>query len=119
MAAAQASMPPVKGKKSKGVSSPPTHVPEEKGQGPQATSMPSRTMAGILEPMSSSKPLHVGIPGLVNSTTMGPEVRQRLVKGIIESAMGITHATGPVSKVMGHDATAYAAGMRHIPGSPF
>ena len=118
MAAHHASMP-AKGKKPKGSSRAPTHVPEEKGQGPQATSMPSRTMSGIVEPMSHSKPIHVGIPGLVNSTTMGPEVRQRLVSGIIESAMGMTHASGPVSKVAGHDATAYNAGMRHIAGSPF
>ena len=94
----------------------PVHV--AKHEGPQASSLPG--MMGIIDPMSAGRPQHPGIPGLVNSTTMGPEVRQRLVSGIIESTMGGGRAPeGPVHKVAGHDATAYNAGMRHIPGSPF
>ena len=62
----------------------------------------------------------MGIPGIISSTSLGPEQRSRLVGGIIESPMsGSMAAEGPVSKVMGHDATAYNEGMVHIRGSHF
>ena len=56
---------------------------------------------------------------IISSTTLGPEVRHRLVSGIIESPMERSTDQGPVSKVAGHDATAYNAGMVHIAGSRF
>jgi len=87
-------------------------------QGPQASSLP--TMMGIIDPSTAGRPQNPGIPGLIHSTTLGPEVRQRLVSGIIEAPMGaVSRNEGPVHRVSGHDATAYNDGMVHIPGSPF
>ena len=90
------------------------------GEGQQATSMPGH-MGVIQDVMKGSGRAH-GIPGIVNTTSLGPEVRQRLVSGIIVSAMGghmQEKEQGPVQKVAGHDATAYNAGMRHIPGTKY
>ena len=87
----------------------------------QAASLPG--MMGFIDPHSATtakdKVRH-GIPGIISTTTEGAQTRARLVGGIIESPMsdGMA-ASGPVHKVMGHDATAYEAGMKHIPGSPF
>jgi len=85
--------------------------------GPQATSMPG-SMGIIHDVMKPGKGV-VGVPGIISSTTLGPEVRHRLVSGIIDSPMGRSTDQGPVSKVAGHDATAYNAGMVHIAGSRF
>jgi hypothetical protein len=85
--------------------------------GPQATSMPGSTGI-IMDVMKPGKGV-VGVPGIISSTTLGPEVRQRLVSGIIESPMERSTDHGPVSKVAGHDATAYNAGMVHLAGSRF
>jgi len=87
------------------------------GQAPPATSMMGSL--GIIEHPSNRKEYNMGIPGIITSTSLGPEQRARLVSGIIESPMAGEHASGPVHKVMGHDATAYNAGMVHLRGSHF
>lgn len=89
------------------------------GQAPPATSL--QGSLGIIEfPMRGKEGRHVGIPGIISSTSLGPEQRQRLVAGIIESPMeGVSHSTGAVHSVLGHDSTAYNAGMVHIRGSSF
>ena len=94
-----------------------SRVAVAKHEGPQASTLPA--MMGIIDPMSAGRPQHPGIPGLIQSTTLGPEQRHRLVSGIIETTMSGRAAEGPVHKVAGHDATAYNEGMVHIPGSPF
>ena len=87
------------------------------GQAPPATSV--QGSLGIIESPSNRREYNMGIPGLITSTSLGPEQRQRIVSGIIESPMQGENAQGPVSSVMGHDATAYNAGMVHIRGSHF
>jgi len=88
------------------------------GQAPPATSI--QGSMGIIENVRAGKDHNMGIPGIISSTSLGPEQRSRLVGGIIESPMsGHLAAEGPVSKVMGHDATAYNEGMVHIRGSHF
>lgn len=94
-----------------------SRVAVAKHEGPQASSLPS--MMGIIDPMTVGRPQNPGIPGLIHSTTLGPEQRQRLVSGIIETTMAGKEPEGPVHKVAGNDATAYNQGMVHIPGSPF
>jgi hypothetical protein len=75
---------------------------------------------GIIENVRAGKDHNMGIPGIISSTSLGPEQRSRLVSGIIESPMGGgVGSEGPVSKVLGHDATAYNEGMVHIRGSHF
>jgi len=86
-------------------------------QGPQASSMPGQM--GIIHDVRKPGKGAVGIPGIISSTTLGPEQRGRLVSGIIEHPMEGEHETGPVHKVMGVDATAYNTGMAHIAGSRF
>jgi len=89
-----------------------------RGQAPPATSI--QGSMGIIENVRAGKDHNMGIPGIISSTSLGPEQRSRLVGGIIESPMsGSMAAEGPVSKVMGHDATAYNEGMVHIRGSHF
>lgn len=87
----------------------------------QASSLPGSM--GFIDPHSSSNPKdkrREGIPGIIHTTTEGAATRARLVGGIIESPMSDGKpASGPVHSVMGHDATAWNAGMRHIPGSSF
>ena len=87
----------------------------------QATSVPGAL--GIIDPHSATSPKDKrleGIPGIIQTTTEGPQTRARLVGGIIESPMADGKpASGPVHAVSGHDATAYNAGMKHIPGSSF
>ena len=87
----------------------------------QATSIPGSL--GIVDPHGMASPKDKtkhGIPGIISTTTEGAQTRARLVGGIIESPMSDGKApSGPVHAVMGHDATAYAAGMRHIAGSSF
>ena len=85
---------------------------------PQATSYP---MPGIIRDVQRPGKGAVGVPGIISSTSTGNEVRQRLMLGVIESPAGIhgKAAEGPLHKVMGHDATAWNAGMAHIAGSPF
>jgi len=88
------------------------------GQAPPASSLMGSL--GIISSPSGGRDREMGIPGIITSTSLGPEQRQRLVAGIIESPMGgAGHAQGPVHKVMGHDATAYNEGMIHIRGSHF
>jgi hypothetical protein len=88
------------------------------GQAPGATSMMGSL--GIIESPRKGRDHNLGIPGIISSTSLGPEQRQRLVGGIIESPMvGGAHASGPVHTVQGHDSTAYNAGMIHIRGSHF
>lgn len=89
-----------------------------RGQAPAATSI--QGSMGIIENVRKGRDHNMGIPGIISSTSLGPEQRQRLVGGIIESPMsGHMAPEGPVSKVMGHDATAYNEGMIHIRGSHF
>ena len=86
-------------------------------QGPQATSMPGAV--GIIHDVMRPGKGAVGVPGIISSTTLGPEVRHRLVSGIIESPMAGEHASGPVQRVQGVDATAYNECMVHIAGSRY
>jgi len=90
-------------------------------QGPQASSLPG--MMGIIQDVASggNRDRARGVPGIITSTTLGPEVRQRLQKGIIETMMGGagTGGEGPVTAAAGHDATAYNTGMVHQAGSRF
>lgn len=90
-------------------------------QGPQASSLPG--MMGIIQDVASggNRERARGVPGIITSTTLGPEVRQRLQKGIIESMMGGAHsgAEGPVTAAAGKDSTAYNTGMVHIAGSQY
>ena len=90
-------------------------------QGPQASSLPGAM--GIIQDVASggNRDRVRGVPGIITSTTLGPEVRQRLQKGIIESLMGGDghSAEGPVTAAAGHDSTAYNAGMIHQAGSRF
>lgn len=59
-----------------------------------------------------------GIPGIITSTSLGPEQRTRLISGIIDLAESGHHdMEGPLHSVMGSDATAMNAGMRPIPGA--
>ena len=78
---------------------------------------------GVIDPHGETKPKdkrREGIPGIIQTTTEGAQTRARLVGGIIESPMADGKPpSGPVHAVMGHDATAYNAGMRHLPGSSF
>jgi len=88
------------------------------GNAPAATSI--QGSMGIITDVRRGKDHNMGIPGIISSTSLGPEQRSRLVNGIIESPMsGHMAPEGPVSKVMGHDATAYNEGMIHIRGSHF
>jgi hypothetical protein len=88
------------------------------GQAPGATSM--RESLGIIDNVRAGKDHNMGIPGIISSTSLGPDQRQRLVSGIIESPMsGGADSEDAVSTVMGHDATAYNQGMIHLRGSHF
>jgi len=88
-----------------------------RGQAPPASSLPGSL--GIIADPTGGRKERMGIPGIISSTSLGPEQRQRLVSGIIESAMDGHAASGPVHSVQGHDATAYNEGMIHIRGSHF
>lgn len=88
------------------------------GQAPPASSLPGSL--GIIMHPSAGKPRPMGIPGILSSTSLGPEQRQRMVAGILTSPGMEGHAQDDaVHEVSGHDATAYNAGMVHIRGSPF
>lgn len=100
----------------------PTHhmdVPEPSRQrGQQATSLPGQVQV-IHDVMKPGRGIH-GVPGIISSTSLGPEQRHRLVEGIIVTAMGgKIGGEGPVTKVAGRDSTAYNAGQVHLSGSPF
>ncbi len=103
--------------KSAGFSSSPHGKAASRGQAPGATSLPGSL--GIIEHPQKGRDHNLGIPGIISSTSLGPEQRQRLVSGIIESPMSASVVSGPVHTVMGHDATAYNEGMVHIRGSHF
>jgi len=88
------------------------------GQAPPASTLPGAL--GIISNPSGGRDREIGIPGIISSTSLGPMQRQRLVAGIIESPMGgENYVGGAVHSVLGHDATAYNAGMVHIRGSHF
>lgn len=88
------------------------------GQAPPATSLPGQL--GVITNPSGGKPRPMGIPGIITSTSLGPEQRQRMVAGILMNpGMEGRNSSGAVHEVMGHDATAYNEGMVHIRGSPF
>jgi hypothetical protein len=83
---------------------------------PQATGLPGDLH--ILEHPGHGKGLLHGIPGILHTTSLGPEQRHRLADGIIDlSARETRDMEGPVHRVSGHDATAMNAGMRPIPGA--
>jgi hypothetical protein len=87
-------------------------------KGPQATSVPGAVHI-IHDVMKAGRGIS-GVPGIISSTTLGNEVRQRLMTGIIDSPAGAREsAVGPVQRAMGMDSTAYNAGMAHIAGSPY
>ena len=88
-----------------------------RGQAPPATSIVGSMH--IIESPRKGKDHNMGIPGIISSTSLGPEQRSRLVSGIIDSPMSGQAADGPVHKIMGHDSTAYNEGMVHIRGSHF
>lgn len=83
---------------------------------PQATGLPGELH--IIEMAGRGSDRTHGIPGILHTTSLGPEQRHRLVDGIIDlAAHGRVH-DGPVHRVSGHDATAMNAGMRPLPGAP-
>lgn len=85
---------------------------------PVATSMPGQ--AHILDlAKEHGKDVDRGIAGIIRTTTTGPDVRHKLVSGILDMADQGRKADGPVHSVTGNDATARNAGMRPIPGSPY
>jgi len=84
---------------------------------PQATSLPGSLP--IIHSMHGRRDGIHGIPGIISSTTTGPEIRQRLISGILDPCTEHKAQEGPVSVVHGVDSTAYNTGMVHIRGSPF
>jgi hypothetical protein len=88
------------------------------GNAPPATGLMGSM--GIIENVRNGKDRNMGIPGIISSTSLGPDQRNRLVGGIIETMIQSGHPKeGPISTVQGHDATAYNEGMVHIRGSHF
>jgi len=86
--------------------------------GQVASSLPGAL--GIIDPCTDAgHRMTETIPGIISTTTESPINRQRMLGGIIESPMVRMAPAGPVHTAVGHDATAWNAGMRHIPGSPF
>ena len=84
----------------------------------EATSLPGHL--GVLDLAHHQKgDKHMGIPGILHTTTEGSHIRQKLVSGILDLCDHGRKADGPVHQVTGHDATARNAGMRPIPGSPY
>ena len=100
--------------KSSGFSSAPHGQAARRGQAPPATGMPGQMH--IIDSPRKGRDHNLGIPGIISSTSLGPEQRQRLVSGIIDSVMsGGAHASGPVHTIMGHDSTAYnEIGRAHV-----
>ena len=103
--------------KSTGFTAKPQGQAARRGQAPPATSL--NGSMSIIEHPQHGKDRNVGIPGIISSTSLGPEQRSRLVSGIIESPMVGQSVEGPVHKIMGHDSTAYNEGMVHIRGSHY
>jgi len=92
-------------------------MPHRKSHVPQATSMLG-SMNIINDAGGHGSGRAHGIPGIITTTSLGPEQRTRLISGIIDLADGGHHEMeGPLHSVMGHDATAMNAGMRPIPGA--
>ena len=83
---------------------------------PQATGLPGSLM--IIENAGHGGHRSQGIPGILHTTTLGPEQRSRLMNGIIDLGEHAREMGGPVHSITGHDATAMNAGMRPIPGAP-
>jgi len=95
--------------KAEGLSRSPSHYP-------QASGLPGELM--IIQDASRGRSKTLGIPGILNTTTLGPDQRNRLVDGIIDMSSKGRTADGPVHSVSGRDATAMNAGMRALPGAP-
>lgn len=86
--------------------------------GQVASSLPGSL--GIIDPCTDAgHRMTQTIPGIISTTTESPINRQRMLGGIIESPMQRVGPAGPVHTAVGHDATSWNAGMRHLPGSPF
>jgi hypothetical protein len=83
----------------------------------EATSLPG--MMRIIQDVQKPGRGAVGVPGIISSTSLGPDQRNRLIAGVIETTTGNGDASGPVHRVQGVDATAYNAGMVHLAGSHF
>lgn len=95
--------------KAEGLKHSPSHYP-------QATGLPGELM--IIQNASRGSDKTRGIPGILNTTTLGPEQRRGLVDGIIDLSAYGRKGDGPVHRVSGNDATAHNAGMRPLPGAP-
>ena len=106
------------GKKSKDgrVEGPGVALPRQQSHFPQATGLPGSLM--IIENAGRGRDRVHGIPGILSTTSLGPEQRRKLISGIIDLSEHGRRADGPVHQVSGHDATAMNAGMRPIPGAP-
>lgn len=86
--------------------------------GQVASSLPGAL--GIIDPCTDKGTnMTMTIPGIISTTTESPINRQRMLGGIIESPMQRVAPAGPVHTAVGHDATSWNAGMKHLPGSPF
>ena len=83
---------------------------------PQASGLPGEMM--IIQNASRGGDRTRGIPGILHTTSLGPEQRNRLVDGIIDLSAHGRKGDGPVHRVSGNDATAHNAGMRPLPGAP-
>ena len=91
-------------------------MPVREAHFPQATGLPGSLM--IIENAGHGGHKSHGIPGILHTTSLFPEQRQRLVSGIIDLGVHSRESCGPVHMITGHDATAMNAGMRPIPGAP-
>jgi hypothetical protein len=88
------------------------------GQAPPASTLPGQL--GVITNPSAGKPRPMGIPGILSSTSLGPEQRSRMVAGILTNPGSEGRAqVDAVHSVSGHDATAYNQGMVHLRGSPY
>ena len=70
----------------------------------------------IQDPSKKSGQTAVGVKGIANSTSLGPEQRTRVLKGIIQ-ADSREKGRGAVSKSEGRTATKREIGMVHLPGT--
>ena len=84
---------------------------------PQASSLPG-TLPIIHDVRKAGRGIH-GIPGIIESTTTGPEIRSRLLLGVIEHPMAGKSETHSAVSTVSPSATNYGRGMVHIRGSPF
>lgn len=113
--AARAHQPSKKSKDSR-VEGPGKAIPHRVSQYPQASGLPGSL--SIIENAGRGRDRPHGIPGILSTTSLGPEQRRKLISGIIDLSEHGRKADGPVHNVSGHDATAMNAGMRPLPGAP-